>query len=115
MAGQGWHKATMLLKRAARKCCPFLWSISPDYMQMMVAVLVCADFNRHITDYAVFIATNDLICGYVVLCHDPACWRLDKIAVASSSQGQGIGAALILHSESSMTERGGSVLSVLHK
>ena len=78
-------------------------------MQMMVAVLVCADFNRHITDYAVFIATNDLICGYVVLCHDPACWRLDKIAVASSSQGQGIGAALTLHSESSMTERGGEV------
>ena len=29
-----------------------------------------ADFTRHITDDAAFIATNDVICGYVVLCHD---------------------------------------------
>ena len=41
-----------------------------------------ADFTRHITDDNVFIATNDVICGYVVLCHDSACWRLDDIAVA---------------------------------
>jgi GNAT superfamily N-acetyltransferase len=54
-----------------------------------------ADFTRHITDDAVFIATNDVICGYVVLCHDLVCWRLDNIAVTPSSQGQGIGAALI--------------------
>ena len=26
-----------------------------------------ADFTRHITDDTVFIATNDVICGYVVL------------------------------------------------
>ena len=54
-----------------------------------------ADFTRHITDDTVFIATNDMICGYVVLCHDLVCWRLDNIAVTPSSQGQGIGAALI--------------------
>ena len=29
-----------------------------------------ANFTRHITDDTVFIATNDVICGYVVLCHD---------------------------------------------
>ena len=58
-----------------------------------------ADFTRHITDDTVFIAINDVICGYVVLCHDLACWRLDNIAVAPSNQGQGIGAALIRHSE----------------
>jgi GNAT superfamily N-acetyltransferase len=61
-----------------------------------------ADF----TDDTVFIATNDLICGYVVLSHELACWRLDKIAGAPLSQGQGIGAALIRHSEFFMAERG---------
>ena len=65
-----------------------------------------ADFNRHIIDDTVFIATNDVICGYVVLCHDLDCWRLDNIAVAPSSQGQGIRAALIRHSEFFMAERG---------
>ena len=65
-----------------------------------------ADFNRHIIDDTVFIAINDVICGYVVLCHDLACWRLDNIAVAPSSQGQGIGAALIRHSESFMAKSG---------
>ena len=73
-----------------------------------------ADFTRHITDDTVFIAINDVICGYVVLCHDLVCWRLDNIAGAPSNQGQGIGAALIRHSESFMTKRG-SVLSALHK
>ena len=65
-----------------------------------------ADFTRHITDDTVFIATNDMICGYVVLCHDLVCWRLDNIAVAPSNQGQGIGAALIRHSEFFMAKRG---------
>ena len=65
-----------------------------------------ADFTRHITDDTVFIATNDVICGYVVLCHDLDCWRLDNIAVAPLNQGQGIGAALIRHSEFFMAERG---------
>ena len=65
-----------------------------------------ADFTRHITDDTVFIATNDVICGYVVLCHGPVGWRLDNIAVAPSSQGQGIGAALIRHSESFMAKKG---------
>ena len=65
-----------------------------------------ADFTRHITDDTVFIATNDMICGYVVLCHDLACWRLDNIAVAPSNQRQGIGAALIRHSEFFMAKRG---------
>ncbi len=46
-----------------------------------------ADFTRRITDDTVFIATNDVICGYVVLRHGPVCWRLDNIAVAPSSQG----------------------------
>ena len=67
---------------------------------------ILADFTRHIIDDAAFIATNDVICGYVVLCHDQACWRLDNIAVAPSSQGQGIGAALIRHSEVFMTKAG---------
>jgi ribosomal protein S18 acetylase RimI-like enzyme len=66
-----------------------------------------ADFNRHIIDDTVFIAINGVICGYVVLCYDAGCWRLDNIAVAPSSQGQGIGAALIRHSESLMAKRGG--------
>ena len=74
-----------------------------------------AYFTHYITDDTVFIATNDMICGYLVLCHDPACWRLDNIAVAPSRQAQGIGAALIRHSESFMAERRGSVLSSLHK
>ena len=65
-----------------------------------------ADFTRHITDDTVFIATNDMICGYVVLCHDLACWRLDNIAVAPSNQGRGIGAALIRHSELFMAKKG---------
>ena len=65
-----------------------------------------ADFTRHISGDAVFIATNDVICGYVVLCHDQACWRLDIIAVAPSSQGQGIGTALIRHSEVFMAKAG---------
>ena len=64
-----------------------------------------ADFTCHITDDTVFSATNDVICGYVVLCHESACWRLDNIAVAASSEGQGIGAALIRHSESFMAKR----------
>ena len=29
-----------------------------------------ANFTRHITDNTVFIATNDVICGYVELCHN---------------------------------------------
>jgi ribosomal protein S18 acetylase RimI-like enzyme len=66
-----------------------------------------ANFTRQFTDNTVFTATNDVICGYVVLCHDLDCWRLDNIAVAPSSHGQGIGAALILHSEFFMTESGG--------
>ena len=74
-----------------------------------------ADFTRHITDDTVFIATNDMICGYVVLCHDLVCWRLDNIAVAPSNQGQGIRAALIRHSEFFIAKKGGSVLSALHK
>lgn len=74
-----------------------------------------AYFAHHITDDTVFIATNDMICGYLVLCHDPACWRLDNIAVAPSRQAQGIGAAVIWNSESFMAERRGSVLSSLHK
>ena len=75
-----------------------------------------ADFTLHINDDTVFIATNDVICGYVALCHDWACWRLDNVAVSPPSQGQGIGAALIWHSEPFMAEReGGSVLSALHK
>jgi len=68
-------------------------------------VPMLADFTRHIPDGTVFIATNDMICGYVVLCHDTACWRLGNIAVALSSQGQSIRAALIRHSESCMAER----------
>ena len=71
------------------------------------------NFTRHIADDTVFIATYDVICGYLVLCHDLDCLRLDNIAVAPSSQGQGIGAALIRHSEFFMAERGG--LSALHK
>ena len=70
-----------------------------------------ADFTRHITDDTVFIATNDMICGYVVLCHDLVCWRLDNIAVAPSNQGQGIGAALIRHSEFFMAKRGQCLIS----
>ncbi|MDC1001833.1 GNAT family N-acetyltransferase [Alphaproteobacteria bacterium] len=70
-----------------------------------------ANFTRYITDDTVFIATNDVICGYVVLCHDLDCWRLDNIADAPSSQGQGIGAALIRHSEFFMAERGECLIS----
>lgn len=72
---------------------------------------ILADFTRYITDDTVFIATNDVICGYVVHCPDLTCWRLDNTAVAPSSQGQGIGAALIRHNESFMAERGGSLIS----
>ena len=64
-----------------------------------------ANFTRHITDDTVFIATNDVICGYVVLCHDLDFWRLDNIAIVPSSQEQGIGAALIRHSEFFVAER----------
>ena len=70
-----------------------------------------ADFTRHITDGTVFIATNDVICGYVVLCHDQACWRLDNIAVTPTSQGQGIRAALIRHNESFIAKRGQCLIS----
>ena len=74
-----------------------------------------ADFTRHITDDTVFIAINDVICGYVVLCHYLVCWWLDNIAIKPSNQGQGIGVALIRHSEFFMAKKGGSVLSALHK
>ena len=64
-----------------------------------------ADFTRHITDDTVFIATNDVICGYVVLAMAQFAGGL-IISVAPSSQGQGIGAALIRHSESFMAKKG---------
>ena len=48
-----------------------------------------AYFAHHITDDTVFIATNDMICGYLVLCHDPACWRLDNIARCAIKSGEG--------------------------
>ena len=70
-----------------------------------------ADFTRHITDDTVFIAINGVICGYVVLCHDLACRRLDNIAVAPSSQGQGIRVALIWHREFLMAKRGQCLIS----
>ena len=74
-----------------------------------------ADFTRHITDDTVFIATNDMICGYVVLCHDPACWRLDNIAVAPSRSGAGYWGGSNLAQRVLHGKKGGSVLSALHK
>jgi hypothetical protein len=41
MAGQGWHKTTMLLK-GRHESAAFFIAISPDYMQMIIAVLACA-------------------------------------------------------------------------
>jgi hypothetical protein len=38
MAGKGWHKTTNLLKKGDTQVPPF----SPDYMQMIMAVPVCA-------------------------------------------------------------------------
>ena len=65
-----------------------------------------ADFNRHISDDIVFVAIDEVICGYAVLCHDAAGWRLDNIAVAPKRQGSGVGASLIRHSEAFLTEKG---------
>ena len=75
-----------------------------------------ADFTRHITDDTVFIATNDVICGYLVLCHGSACWRLDNIARCAIKSGEGYWggtnpALRILYGRMG----GGSVLPALHK
>jgi hypothetical protein len=40
-AGQGWHKTTKILK-GRHESAAFFIAISPDYMQMIMAVLACA-------------------------------------------------------------------------
>ena len=100
----------MNICRATLKDAPYLVRLADEAYRHYIARIgrppapMLADFTRHITDDTVFIAIKDVICGYVVLCHDLVCWRLDNIAVAPSNQGQGIGAALIRHSESFMTK-----------
>ena len=106
----------MNICRATLSDAPYLVRLADEAYRHYIARIsrppapMLADFTRHITDDAAFIATNDVICGYVVRCHDQACWRLDNIAVAPSNQGQGIGAARVLHDK-----KRGSVLSALHK
>jgi|OM-RGC.v1.037264264 hypothetical protein len=42
MAGQGCHKTTKLFKKGRLESAAFFIAISPDYMQMIMAVPVCA-------------------------------------------------------------------------
>ena len=101
----------MNICRATLSDAPYLVRLADEAYRHYIARIgrppapMPADFTRHITDDTVFIAINDVICGYVVLCHDLVCWRLDNIAVAPSSQRQDIEAALFRHSEFFMEQR----------
>ena len=107
----------MNICRATLSDAPYLVCLADEAYRHYIARIgrppapMLADFTRHITVDTVFIAINDVICGYVVLCHDLVCWRLDNIAIKPSNQGQVIGAALIRHSESFMTKRGQCLIS----
>ena len=107
----------MNICRATLSDAPYLVCLADEAYRHYIARIgrppapMFVNFTRHITDDTVFIATNDVICGYVVLCHDLDCWRLDNIAVAPSSQRQGIGVALTRHNEFFMAEWGECLIS----
>ena len=72
----------MNICRATLSDAPYLVRLADEAYRHYIARIgrppapMLADFTRHITDDTVFIAINDVICGYVVLCHDLVFARL---------------------------------------
>jgi GNAT superfamily N-acetyltransferase len=65
-----------------------------------------ADFQTHIDDDTVFVATaGGDITGYVILCNIDDEWWLDNIATSPNHQGLGIGRLLVIVAEGWLAHR----------
>ena len=65
-----------------------------------------ADFQTHIDDDTVFVATaGGDITGYVILCNIDDKWWLDNIATSPNHQGLGIGRLLVIAAEGWLAHR----------